>query len=433
MPFDTFKSAIEVGNLRGKEGTTRYRNNVLQQYVVGLGNDAEWQGDPVRAVYLKTINGSDKAAAKVARDELNKRYFQPELERFEKENPSLHVVQAVVHYDESHPHMQFSVMPWVDGKENGGLGSTSFGGAIKHDHDGMNITNWYQQEHEKLRDLIQSADSGFVQMKTGKPVKMALDPKRPGSHASTRVDVHDRMMKDLQKQAQWLQSQAASTKEEAIATLKGVKPDHMVPASRLPKGVKPAKISTTEGEDQHRAQPLAWLLEVLQRAIQSATERAMLLMQTVDERKAKAEEAESKAELANAALSQHQFVRDAELEVAQRESFEQGRLYGRQEHADEWAQQAREVDEDYAKGMDSDPAKQEGYEEMQQDAAAADGGEADTVQGRNRRNIRTRQENRETSTPHKIDYGKLARSMPVGDTTKQKPTTPKPKDDGLDL
>ena len=86
--------------------------------------------------------------------------------------------------------------------------------------------------------------------------------------------------------------------------------------------------------------------------------------------------------------------------------------------------------------MDSDPTKQEGYEELQQDAAAADGGgynESNTTQGRNKRNVRTRQENAETTAPHKIDYFKLAKGM-VDKNPNIKPATPKTKqDDGPDL
>ena len=435
LPYDTFMAAIRVGNLKGKEGTARYRSSVLQQYAIGLGNAQEWHSEPVRNYFLKGVYSDDPTVRQNARDRLNDVYFKPELERFQKENPSLHVVQAVVHYDETDPHMQITVMPWIDGKENGGLGSTSYGGAIKNDHGGMNIATWYQSEHDKLRELIQTADTGLVNRGTTDAVKMPLDAERPGSHQSTRVDVHARMQADLDKQAEWLKQQTTQSEDSAIRTLKLLKPDHMVPKARL-NGAAPAKISTSEGEQQHRAQPLAWLLEVAQRAYQAAEQAMMRWTELYADQKAKAEEAESKAELAQANLAKTQFVRDAEMEVAQRDAYEEGVMAGRQQHADEWTTQAREVSEDYATGMDSDPTKQEGYEELQQDAAAADGGgynESNTTQGRNKRNVRTRQENAETTAPHKIDYFKLAKGM-VDKNPNIKPATPKTKqDDGPDL
>lgn len=437
LPYDTFMAAIRVGNLKGKEGTARYRSSVLQQYAIGLGNAQEWRSEPVRNYFLKGVYSDDPTVRQNARDRLNDVYFKPELERFQKENPSLHVVQAVVHYDETDPHMQITVMPWVDGKENGGLGSTSYGGAIKTDHNGMTIATWYQSEHDKLRELIQTADTGLVNRGTTDAVKMPLDAERPGSHQSTRVDVHARMQADLDKQAEWLKQQTTQSEDSAIRTLKMLKPDHMVPKARL-NGGTPAKISTSEGEQQHRAQPLAWLLEVAQRAYQAAEQAMMRWTELYADQKAKAEEAESKAELAQANLAKTQFVRDAEMEVAQRDAYEEGRLAGRAEFNGE-------LSEDYLRGMDSDPTKSENYDEIMTDKAAADDGgyadwvknnEADTTQGRNKRNQRTKQENAET---HKPDWDKLARA-PIahdkdgnavigGGTPKQ---TPK-RDDGPDI
>ena len=156
------------------------------------------------------------------------------------------------------------------------------------------------------------------------------------------------------------------------------------------------------------------------------------------DQKAKAEEAESKAELAQANLAKTQFVRDAEMEVAQRDAYEEGRLAGRAEFNGE-------LSEDYLRGMDSDPTKSENYDEIMTDKAAADDGgyddwvknnEANTTQGRNKRNVRTRQETAET---HKPDWYKLARAPIAHDkdgnaviggvTPKQ---TPK-RDDGPDI
>ena len=437
LPYDTFMAAIRVGNLKGKEGTARYRSSVLQQYAIGLGNAQEWRSEPVRNYFLKGVYSDDPTVRQNARDRLNDVYFKPELERFQKENPSLHVVQAVVHYDETDPHMQITVMPWVDGKENGGLGSTSYGGAIKNDHNGMNIATWYQSEHDKLRELIQTADTGLVNRGTTDAAKMPLDAERPGSHQSTRVDVHARMQADLDKQAEWLKQQTTQSEDSAIRTLKLLKPDHMVPKARL-NGAAPAKISTSEGEQQHRAQPLAWLLEVAQRAYQAAEQAMMRWTELYADQKAKAEEAESKAELAQANLAKTQFVRDAEMEVAQRDAYEEGRLAGRAEFNGE-------LSEDYLRGMDSDPTKSENYDEIMTDKAAADDGgyddwvknnEANTTQGRNKRNVRTRQETAET---HKPDWYKLARAPIAHDkdgnaviggvTPKQ---TPK-RDDGPDI
>lgn len=266
LPYDTFKGLIEKGNARGKEPDKRYRTNVLQQFVIGFGNDNEWKSDRAHRFILDGIQGvSDDLSPQDATEMLNQGLVKPWLARWQKENPSMHIVQAVVHYDETHPHLQITVLPWVDGKENGGLGSTSYTGAIKHDHPHLtgNIVNeWYRQEHNELRHLIDQADLQIVDGNQN-IVTMNLNTERPGSHKSHRIDYHQRFQAELNKQQHYLHDLADhfdQSKPSSIKLIKQLAPNNTVPADMLPKGAKPAKISTTIGEYQHQSAPSVWLL-----------------------------------------------------------------------------------------------------------------------------------------------------------------------------
>lgn len=181
MPYDTFLASIRKGNLRNKNEDVRTRTSVLQQYVVGLGNSDEWKNDPMREGLKEYLNSGDSKQALGAKSILESGYFEPWLEKFQAENPSMKVVQAVVHYDESNPHLQLTVLPYIDNQKNGGLGSTAFTDCIVNDHPEMKnrnttVSQWYQQQHEELRDLIRTGPADFT-----------LDDERPGSHASKRV------------------------------------------------------------------------------------------------------------------------------------------------------------------------------------------------------------------------------------------------------
>ena len=338
MPYDTFKTAIEVGNLRGKEGDTRYRQGILQQFVAGFGNDSEWENDPARHAILSNLKSKDPKRRERAKAEFEKHYVKPYLDQWQKDNPSMHVVQAVVHYDESHPHIQFTVFPWRDGKENGGLGSTSYGGAIKTDHDGMSIANWYQMNHDKIRELITSATPNVVDA-DGVRVKMTLDATRPGSHKSSRVNVHAAMREALKNQKAFLDKQQAAfdgSKPKSVDVIQQLEPDSMMPADMLPKGSQSAKISTPEGSEQFLAAPATWLLQkavdALLRAFNAYRTKMALLVADEEEREQKIDNGLSNA-------------------------YEAGHMAG-----------VRET-----------------KQEQQQDESA-------TTQGRNKRNVRTRQE-----------------------------------------
>lgn len=179
MPYDTFVSAIKKGNDRGKVNeNARTRNNVLQQYVVGLGSTDEWTKDFTRSqLKHSALNGG------AGRDTLINDYFKKYLKQFQEENPHMHVVQAVVHFDETNPHMQFTVLPHVDGKEYGGLGSVSYANIIKLDHPEISkiktVDEFYQDQHNKIRNIIENTPTKYGKMKLG---------ERPGSHVRKRVD-----------------------------------------------------------------------------------------------------------------------------------------------------------------------------------------------------------------------------------------------------
>lgn len=297
LPYDVYKGLIEKGNARGKNNdSSRYRTGVLQQIVVGFGNDEEWQNDGVRKYFLDEINSGDKKRATAARNLFNEKYAKPWLEKFKAENPSMKIVQAVVHFDETHPHMQITVMPYVAGKENGGLGSTSYTGAIKHDHPDLKgnvIAEWYRTQHEKLRNLIANTPSGLAYNSNHKPATMTLGD-RPGSHKSTRVNLFNKQQADLLKQQKYLDEQKVKTANEAIATIKAIQPEHTVPLERLKPHETAKRIDTPEGEEQHRTQPLEWLTKAAREVLRLARIRITNLQRTLNIRDKERAERERK-------------------------------------------------------------------------------------------------------------------------------------------
>ena len=318
LPYDVFKGWIEKGNARGKDAdASRYRMGVLQQFVIGFGNDKEWQNDSVRKYFLKEINSGDNQRATAARDLFNTQYAQPWLEKFQKENPSMKIVQCVVHYDETHPHMQMTVMPYVAGKENGGLGSTSYTGAIKHDHadlKGNVIAEWYQSQHEKLRELIANAPSGLTYNTSNKAVTMTLGG-RPGSHKSTRVNLFDKQQAELAKQQKYIDEQKVKNADEAIKTLKAFQPEHTVPLERLKPHETPKRIDTPEGEEQHRQQPLEWLSKAARDGLKLVRIRLVNLQQTLDRRDKERAERERKIFEAGKQSERHKQQKNKGLEL----------------------------------------------------------------------------------------------------------------------
>lgn len=296
LPYDVFKGWIEKGNARGKDAdASRYRMGVLQQFVIGFGNDNEWQNDSVRKYFLDEINSGDKKRATDARNLFNERYAKPWLEKFEAENPSMKIVQAVVHFDETHPHMQMTAMPYVGGKENGGLGSTSYTKAIKTDHPDLKgnvISEWYQSQHNELRDLIANTPSGLI-YKNNEPATMKLG-NRPGSRKSTRVNLFKKQQDDLNKQQKYIDEQKVKTANEAIKTLKELQPDHTVPLERLKSHETPKRVDTPEGEKQHRQQPFEWLSKVARDVLRLARIRLVNFEQTLDRREKEGAERERK-------------------------------------------------------------------------------------------------------------------------------------------
>lgn len=347
MPYDTFKSYIELGNARGKEAdSTRLRTGVLQQYAVSWGNSDEWRNDPTRKALLDAIQGDDLTRAKQATQLFEGAYVKPFLEQFQKENPSLHVLQAVVHYDETNPHLQFSVMPHVAGAESGGLGSTSYTKALKTDHPELHsskiIGEFYESQHLKLRDQIKTTKLGKSAMILG---------ARPGSHKSHRVDQFARMEDDNAKQMQWLadataevkrsqakaeaaqnkadadQQAAAKTKDNALAWSKessitliaGSDPSHRVPAKRN-NGVVGEPISSDEGRKQHKEQSANWLVQTALRVAQAAAAKLQALKKAVKEREKAVKEREKEVkEREDRAKKREDIVKAREQEIKNRD------------------------------------------------------------------------------------------------------------------
>lgn len=199
LPYDYFKKAVERGNHRGKESTSSwFRQDVLQQFNVGLGNKEEWQNDEFRNSIKYVLNDkSDPKAAKDIADLLSEKYFKTILENFQKANPSMHVVQAVVHYDENNPHLHFTVLPhFQTGK---GLGRVAFQPTIEHDHpeytNNQNvIADWFNDCHNMVRSVINNTE---VDIGGDEVYKMTLDDERPGTHKSMRTNEYNKRMAKL--------------------------------------------------------------------------------------------------------------------------------------------------------------------------------------------------------------------------------------------
>lgn len=311
LPYDVFKNHIEKGNARGKEAdSTRYRTGVTQQYVVSWGSSEEWQKDPVRKFLWDGIHSGDSKREQMCKQKFEITYVKPFLKKFQQENPSLPVLQAVVHYDETNPHLQFTALPYVPGKESGGLGSTSYTGALKHDHPDMSkstiISSFYQAQHEYLREQIATAKPGLVNRQNVQ-VSMQLG-KRPGTHKSYRVDQfsemkadNDRQLKFIadkksnlddrevrvkvlqqkvdvdnaqnQKDKQSLTDARDSVKATAVDTITAVEPDHLVPKNLLSSGDIANPVKSSEGRKQHLSQSAEWLAKTAQKLAQEAVER----------------------------------------------------------------------------------------------------------------------------------------------------------------
>lgn len=286
LPYNTFKTLIEQGNARAKGPNARYRTGVLQQFVIGFGNQTEWTNETVHKYFLDRLNATDPEIAKEARDRFEATYIDPWIEQFQHDNPSMHLVQAVSHYDETHPHLQITVLPWVDGKESGGLGSTSYTGAIQHDHPEMTdkshtISQWYQAQHEKLIKLILDQNPGlYYNGDSLRPALMGLGP-RPGSHKGTRVDQFARRQHDLDQQTNFIETklhaleqrettistQENSLKQDFVTGISQLSPQAVVPVEKLAKNEDPQPIKTTKGAQQFHRQPLAWLKALFQQLL----------------------------------------------------------------------------------------------------------------------------------------------------------------------
>lgn len=344
MPYDTYKSYIALGNARGKEAdSTRVRFGVLQQFAVAWGNTEEWSEDPVRKWIRNGVNSGNPKREQEAKTKFEDKYVKPYMVRFQRENPSLHIMQAVVHYDETNPHLQITVMPHVDGKESGGLGSTSYTKAIKHDHPDMMpskvIAEFYRQQHEELREQIKTVQPGLIDRHKNQ-VSMTLG-NRPGTHKSKRVDQFKRMQEDNAKQMQWIadttedvrkarskveHDQAKAdrklklSKDSSVTLIAGVDPDHRVPEN-LNGGVTGAPISSDKGRKEHKQQSANWLVETALEVAQKAMIRFQQVKELLDLREKEAKEREDKVKAREDSVSSRESALDGrEAEASQVEN-----------------------------------------------------------------------------------------------------------------
>lgn len=216
--YDVKKSAIDRGNskLDKDPNSSYFRNTLLQQYVVGIGNIDDWDNDKVLSKF-KALADDPKTRDK-ASELLTKRYFKPILDEFTENNPSMKVVQAVVHMDETNPHMQFTVLPYVATDSPNKLASTGFTTAITNDHPDLantktGVKQWYNAQHDMVRDKMKQPSFKI----DGLSYHMNVPKERVGSHNATPLNAYKKYQDDKKEQEEWLEQQKQQLKMRQTA------------------------------------------------------------------------------------------------------------------------------------------------------------------------------------------------------------------------
>ena len=135
-------------------------------------------------------------------DELQKAVLETYLKKFEDEYPQLHVYSAVVHVDESSPHLHLAVVPEATGYKRGVAKKPSFSKA-------MGITNQetFKAFCEANRDLLQQS----VREVLGVDVKR----EKVGTHAYLPPQQYRELMAKADEKMQKAQDTLDDAKDEA--------------------------------------------------------------------------------------------------------------------------------------------------------------------------------------------------------------------------
>ena len=90
------------------------------------------------------------------------------METFQERNKHIHVFNAVMHLDESTPHLHISFIPIGEGYKTGLKVRNSLSRSMEQfvDGEGKNgILGWYEQERQKLKECAREYDIEITQKK----------------------------------------------------------------------------------------------------------------------------------------------------------------------------------------------------------------------------------------------------------------------------
>ncbi|AIK35220.1 plasmid recombination enzyme family protein (plasmid) [Bacillus pseudomycoides] len=123
---------------------------------------------------------------------------------FEKRNPNLKVYNAVIHNDETSPHMHLNFVPVASGYKRGLEKQVSFDRAIMQQDSALDKTrpfdDWREKEVKLLEKILK---------------ERGIERKLVGSNEYKDVNEY-KEKKDLEREIQWLEEKIAKKKDELV-------------------------------------------------------------------------------------------------------------------------------------------------------------------------------------------------------------------------
>ncbi|PEF38590.1 plasmid recombination protein [Bacillus wiedmannii] len=123
---------------------------------------------------------------------------------FEKRNPNLKVYNAVIHNDETSPHMHLNFVPVASGYKRGLEKQVSFDRAIMQQDPTLDTTrpfdDWREKEVKLLEKILK---------------ERGIERKLVGSNEYKDVNEY-KEKKDLEREIQWLEEKIAKKKDELV-------------------------------------------------------------------------------------------------------------------------------------------------------------------------------------------------------------------------
>lgn len=197
---DVFQKSVDEYNAKQRRKDRRIKN-----FYSKMRKDKSYdaQKEFIIQVGKKGQQLSDDPAQN---DRLQKAVLETYLKKFEDEYPQLHVYSAVVHVDESSPHLHLAVVPEATGYKRGVAKKPSFSKA-------MGITNQetFKAFCEANRDLLQQS----VREVLGVDVKR----EKVGTHAYLPPEQYRELMAKADAKVQKAQDTLDDAKDEADAII----------------------------------------------------------------------------------------------------------------------------------------------------------------------------------------------------------------------